>query len=111
MVNHFPKANMQRDLKVENLEFFKDARLDLQNPEGQINPTHSVSAGLDYAAIGPEHAFYKDRGRIQYANANDEMALEAFKMLSSKKEFFLHWKHLMVWHMHSKEQVNSPRTK
>ena len=57
----------------------------LQNPEGQINPTHSVSAGLDYAAIGPEHAFYKDRGRIQYANANDEMALEAFKMLSSEE--------------------------
>ena len=57
----------------------------LQNPEGQINPTHSVSAGLDYAAIGPDHAFYKDRGRIQYANANDEMALESFKMLSSEE--------------------------
>jgi len=57
----------------------------LQNPDGQINPTHSVSAGLDYAAIGPEHAFYKDRGRIGYANVGDEEALEAFKMLSSEE--------------------------
>ena len=57
----------------------------LQNPDGQINPTYSVSAGLDYAAIGPEHAFYKDRGRIGYANVGDEEALEAFKMLSSEE--------------------------
>ena len=57
----------------------------LQNRDGQINPTHSVSAGLDYAAIGPEHAFYKDRGRIGYANVGDEEALEAFKMLSSEE--------------------------
>ena len=57
----------------------------LQNPDGQINPTHSVSAGLDYAAIGPEHAFYKDRGRIDYANIGDEEALDAFKTLSSEE--------------------------
>jgi tryptophan synthase beta chain len=57
----------------------------LQNKDGQINQTHSVSAGLDYAAIGPEHAFYRDRGRIDFANAGDEDALEAFKMLSSEE--------------------------
>jgi tryptophan synthase beta chain len=57
----------------------------LQNPDGQINPTHSVSAGLDYAAIGPEHAFYRDRGRIEYANAGDDDALHAFQLLSSKE--------------------------
>jgi tryptophan synthase beta chain len=57
----------------------------LQNRDGQINPTHSVSAGLDYAAIGPEHAFYKDRGRIDYANVGDEEALDAFKTLSSEE--------------------------
>ena len=57
----------------------------LQNRDGQINPTHSVSAGLDYAAIGPEHAFYKDRGRIDYANVGDEEALHAFKTLSSEE--------------------------
>ncbi|MEJ6621126.1 MAG: tryptophan synthase subunit beta [Opitutae bacterium] len=57
----------------------------LQNEDGQINQTHSVSAGLDYAAIGPEHAFYRDRNRINYANANDADALEAFQTLSSKE--------------------------
>jgi tryptophan synthase beta chain len=57
----------------------------LQNQDGQINQTHSVSAGLDYAAIGPEHAFYRDRNRIHYAHANDQDALEAFQTLSSKE--------------------------
>ena len=57
----------------------------LQNHDGQINQTHSVSAGLDYAAIGPEHAFYRDRGRIDYANAGDDEALKAFRMLSAEE--------------------------
>ena len=51
----------------------------LQDPDGQIELTHSVSAGLDYAAIGPEHAFYRDRGRIEYAFATDAEVLEAFQ--------------------------------
>lgn len=54
----------------------------LQTGEGQIERTHSVSAGLDYAAVGPEHAFYKERGRIEYGYATDEEALEAFQALS-----------------------------
>ncbi len=54
----------------------------LQNPDGQIELTHSVSAGLDYAAIGPEHALYRDRGRIQYAYACDDEVLEAFQLCS-----------------------------
>ncbi len=54
----------------------------LQNRDGQINPTHSVSAGLDYAAIGPEHAYYRDMGRIEFANAGDDDALDAFRRLS-----------------------------
>lgn len=54
----------------------------LQNPDGQIELTHSISAGLDYAAIGPEHAYYRDTGRIEYAFATDEDVLEAFKTLS-----------------------------
>ena len=53
----------------------------LQDGEGQISLTHSVSAGLDYAAVGPEHAFYRDRNRIQYAHVNDDEALEAFRKL------------------------------
>ncbi|OUU27015.1 MAG: tryptophan synthase subunit beta [Verrucomicrobia bacterium TMED44] len=57
----------------------------LQNKDGQINPTHSVSAGLDYAAIGPEHAYYRDKGRIDFAHASDEDAMNAFKTLSSEE--------------------------
>jgi tryptophan synthase beta chain len=54
----------------------------LQNPDGQIELTHSVSAGLDYAAVGPEHAYYRDTGRIGYTHASDEEVLEAFQLCS-----------------------------
>ena len=54
----------------------------LQDEDGQIELTHSVSAGLDYAAVGPEHAFYHDSGRIEYTYAIDEEAMEAFDLLS-----------------------------
>jgi len=54
----------------------------LQNPDGQIELTHSVSAGLDYAAIGPEHAYYRDIGRIGYAYACDDEVLETFQLVS-----------------------------
>jgi len=54
----------------------------LQDENGQIELTHSVSAGLDYAAVGPEHAFYRDAGRIEYTYAIDEEAMEAFDLLS-----------------------------
>lgn len=53
----------------------------LQNSDGQIELTHSISAGLDYAAIGPEHAYYRDIGRIEYAYATDDEVLAAFQML------------------------------
>jgi tryptophan synthase beta chain len=53
----------------------------LQNPEGQIQDTHSISAGLDYAAVGPEHAHLLDIGRAQYLFANDKEALDAFSLL------------------------------
>jgi tryptophan synthase beta chain len=54
----------------------------LQDADGQIDLTHSVSAGLDYAAVGPEHAFYRDRGRIEFAYAMDDEVLEAFQLCS-----------------------------
>jgi tryptophan synthase beta chain len=50
----------------------------LQDEHGQIQSTHSVSAGLDYAAVGPEHAWLHDLGRVRYTYATDEQALEAF---------------------------------
>ena len=54
----------------------------LANDDGQIELTHSVSAGLDYAAVGPEHSFLRDTGRVEYDFATDDEALEAFKTLS-----------------------------
>ena len=54
----------------------------LSDDDGQIELTHSVSAGLDYAAIGPEHANLKDVGRAEYTFATDDEALEAFKEVS-----------------------------
>ncbi|HXX65505.1 MAG TPA: tryptophan synthase subunit beta [Bacteroidota bacterium] len=54
----------------------------LQDEQGQIDLTHSISAGLDYAAVGPEHAFYHDSGRVEYTYAIDEEAMEAFDLLS-----------------------------
>lgn len=55
----------------------------LQDKDGNILDTHSVSAGLDYASVGPEHAYLKELGRVQYAYALDEEALDAFELLSS----------------------------
>lgn len=54
----------------------------LQDTQGQISLTHSISAGLDYASIGPEHAYLHDIGRVEYASASDDEALEAFQTLS-----------------------------
>lgn len=53
----------------------------LQTEDGQIDSTHSVSAGLDYAAVGPEHAYYKELDRIQFGYATDKEALDAFQLL------------------------------
>jgi tryptophan synthase beta chain len=54
----------------------------LQDDNGQIAATHSVSAGLDYAAIGPEHAFLHEVGRVEYVSVGDDEALAAFQMLA-----------------------------
>jgi tryptophan synthase beta chain len=55
----------------------------LANDDGQIELTHSVSAGLDYAAIGPEHAYLQSIGRVEYTYATDNEALAAFKTLAT----------------------------
>ena len=53
----------------------------LQDKEGQITEAHSISAGLDYPGIGPEHSWLKEMGRIEYVSATDSEALEAFQLL------------------------------
>jgi len=54
----------------------------LQTAEGQITETHSISAGLDYPGVGPQHAFLKDSGRVTYVSVTDTQALEAMQMVS-----------------------------
>jgi tryptophan synthase beta chain len=54
----------------------------LQDPDGQVLPTHSVSAGLDYPGVGPEHAFWKETGRVAYRQADDSAALHGFHLLA-----------------------------
>jgi tryptophan synthase beta chain len=54
----------------------------LQDEEGQIREAHSISAGLDYPSVGPEHAYLKDEGLVEYVGATDDEALEAFVLLS-----------------------------
>ncbi|WP_242142381.1 MULTISPECIES: tryptophan synthase subunit beta [unclassified Bacillus cereus group] len=57
----------------------------LQNEEGQIKEAHSISAGLDYPGVGPEHSFLKDMGRVSYHSITDAEALEAFQLLTKKE--------------------------
>lgn len=54
----------------------------LQDSEGQISETHSISAGLDYPGVGPEHSYFKDQKRIQYVSATDKEVIDAFLTLT-----------------------------
>jgi len=54
----------------------------LQDSDGQVQPTHSISAGLDYPAVGPEHAYLKESGRAEYVAVTDEEALDGFRLLA-----------------------------
>ena len=54
----------------------------MQNKDGQILSTHSVSAGLDYPGVGPEHAYLRDIGRVEYQSATDKQALKSFHELT-----------------------------
>ena len=57
----------------------------LQDADGQINLTHSVSAGLDYAAVGPEHSYLRDQGRAEYTSVTDDEAMAAFDLLANEE--------------------------
>ena len=57
----------------------------LQTPEGQVSNTHSISAGLDYPGVGPEHAFLKESGRATYVSATDEEALRAYHRCAERE--------------------------
>jgi tryptophan synthase beta chain len=71
----------------------------LQDEQGQIANTHSVSAGLDYPGVGPEHAFLKDRGRVLYTSVGDAAALDAFFLLTRSEGIMpaLEPAHALAW--------------
>jgi tryptophan synthase beta chain len=71
----------------------------LQDDAGNVLPTHSISAGLDYPAVGPEHALLRDRGRVRYAAASDGEALAAFRLLASTEGIIpaLESAHAIAW--------------
>ena len=54
----------------------------MQDADGQTCDVHSISAGLDYPGVGPEHSYWKDTGRVEYTNCRDQEALAAFDMLA-----------------------------
>jgi tryptophan synthase beta chain len=71
----------------------------LQDAHGQVHPAHSVSAGLDYPGVGPEHAFLKDSGRATYVAVTDDAALAAFELLSKLEGIIpaLETAHAVAW--------------
>ncbi len=78
----------------------------LQDKDGQITNTHSVSAGLDYPAVGPEHALLREKGRARYAHASDKQALEAFRFVCREEGIVpaLESSHAVAWALaHAKE--------
>jgi tryptophan synthase beta chain len=71
----------------------------LQDDAGQVHPAHSISAGLDYPGVGPEHSFLKDSGRATYVSVRDDEALEGFRMLSRLEGIIpaLETAHAIAW--------------
>ena len=71
----------------------------MEDDDGQIMDTHSISAGLDYPGVGPEHSYLKDIGRVEYDTVTDDEALEAFRLLNSKEGILpaLESSHAIAW--------------
>ena len=78
----------------------------LQDENGQIRPTHSVSAGLDYPGVGPEHSFYKETKRAEYFSCTDTQAVKAFKLLSKLEGIIpaLEPSHAIGWLIENKKR-------
>lgn len=74
----------------------------LQDAQGQVAPTHSISAGLDYPGVGPEHSYLKDAGRASYVAATDDDALEGFQALARTEGILpaLEPAHAIGWLLH-----------
>ena len=79
----------------------------LQDEAGNVLPTHSVSAGLDYPAVGPEHALLHDQGRVEYVSVRDEEALAAFHLLAQTEGILpaLESAHALAWIVREKDSL------
>ena len=84
----------------------------LQDAEGQVNETESVSAGLDYPAVGPEHCMLKDAGRAKYVAAEDDKVLDAFELLSKTEGILpaLESSHALAYLMSQKGKIGPEQT-
>ncbi len=84
----------------------------LQDEHGQIAATHSISAGLDYPSIGPEHAFLHDAGRVTYVSASDDESLEAFRLLSQLEGIIpaLESAHAVAYALHLAREMRRDQT-
>jgi tryptophan synthase beta chain len=82
----------------------------LQDEHGQVRPTHSVSAGLDYPGVGPEHAQLQATGRAEYVGATDGAALDAFLALTQNEGIIpaLESSHALAAAMHIAAQATAP---
>ena len=71
----------------------------MDDSSGQIAQTHSISAGLDYPGVGPEHSYWKDLGRARYASVTDDEALAAFRVLNQTEGIMpaLESSHAVAW--------------
>jgi tryptophan synthase beta chain len=77
----------------------------LQDADGQVSPAHSISAGLDYPGVGPEHSYLRDTGRVVYDTATDKEALEAFQTLCRLEGIIpaLETAHALAWVQRARE--------
>jgi tryptophan synthase beta chain len=84
----------------------------LQDEFGQIAETHSISAGLDYPSIGPEHAYLQEIGRIEYHDCGDDLALEAFHKLSESEGIIpaLESSHALGWLLRNGKSIESGKS-
>ena len=84
----------------------------LQDADGQVSPAHSISAGLDYPGVGPEHSYLRDTGRVTYETATDIEALDAFQVLSRLEGIIpaLETAHALAWIQRSAGQWTRDQT-
>jgi tryptophan synthase beta chain len=81
----------------------------LQDDDGQVHPAHSISAGLDYPGVGPEHSFLKDSGRATYVSVRDDEALSGFQLLSRLEGIIpaLETAHAIAWTDRERDRWNA----